>query len=66
MAGTDEELDIQDVRARVASLLREEGLEYLGPSDDTPWPEYDGICSIVMVQIREGLYGMYRAGKPRE
>ena len=60
-----DKLDVDDVRARVATLLREQGLDYLGPSDDAPWPEYDGERFVVMVQVAEGVFGMYRAGRPR-
>ena len=57
------DLDVDDIRARVVTLLRKDGLEYLGPSDDSPWPEYDGEKLVVIVQVSDGVFGMYRAGK---
>jgi hypothetical protein len=60
------DLDVEDVRARVVTLLREQGLEYLGPSDDSPWPDYDGKCIVVLIDTGCGVVGMYRAGRPSD
>ena len=59
--GSDD-VDVAAIRARVATLIREQGMVYLGPCDDSPLPPFDGKTSIVMVEIRPGLYGMFRAG----
>ena len=50
-------------RAVIATFLREQGFDYLGPSiPSSPWPEYNGVIYLVVVRAGD-LIGFYRAGK---